>query len=70
MSKWILLILACLACTACENKLETGYEPTKLGMSGASRRAMYSDPYTSEAQAAQQDQAAEAKSRRPSAAQY
>jgi hypothetical protein len=69
MYKWVVLAIAFFAC-GCESKLETGYEPNKLGMSGAERRAMYADPYTQEAQDAQQDQAEEAKSRRPTQSQY
>jgi hypothetical protein len=41
------------ALTACSSKLETGYEPNKLDMSLAQRKALYADPYSPEAQNAQ-----------------
>jgi predicted component of type VI protein secretion system len=39
--------------TACSSKLETGYEPNKLDMSLAQRKALYADPYSPAAQDAQ-----------------
>jgi hypothetical protein len=39
----------------CSDKLETGYEPRRLGGSAAERRAYYASPYTPEAIAAQRD---------------
>jgi hypothetical protein len=41
--------------SACSSKLETGYEPTKLDMSVAQRKALYADPYSPEAQDAAED---------------
>jgi hypothetical protein len=40
----------------CESRLETGYEPHKLGVSDAQRRGYYAAPYTPEARAATHDQ--------------
>ena len=51
MCKWTILALF-LACTACSNKLETGYEPKTLDMPLAQRRALYADPFSTEAQEA------------------
>ena len=41
--------------SGCSEKLETGYEPRRLGASSAERRAYYASPYTPEAIAAQKD---------------
>gem|GEM_PF-5955473 len=50
------LALAC-AMSGCVSKLETGYEPTKLGsMTPAERRGLYAQDFTPEAAAAQADQ--------------
>jgi hypothetical protein len=43
-----------LAC-GCSEKLETGYEPRRLGISSAERRAYYALPYSPEANAAQKE---------------
>ncbi|MGA3065326.1 MAG: hypothetical protein ABSF29_00610 [Tepidisphaeraceae bacterium] len=48
--------VALAALAACSSKLETGYEPDKLDMSLAQRKALYADPYSQEAQDAQSDQ--------------
>ena len=48
-------VTALAALAACSSKLETGYEPNKLDMSLAQRKALYADPYSPEAQDAQQD---------------
>ncbi len=48
-------VVALAGLTACSSKLETGYEPTKLDMSIAQRKALYADPYSPEAQDAQKD---------------
>jgi len=48
---WLAGALAC----GCSDKLETGYEPRRLGASSAERRAYYASPYTPEAIAAQKD---------------
>lgn len=48
---------ALTALAACSSsKLETGYEPNKLSMTLAQRKALYADPYSQEAEDAQQDQ--------------
>jgi hypothetical protein len=56
MSKgWMILIL--IAAAGCNSKLETGYEPVKLGtLTPAERRGLYAPDYSVEAQAAQADQ--------------
>jgi hypothetical protein len=52
---WPILVLLILA--GCNSKLETGYEPVKLGsMTPAERRGLYAPDYSIEAQAAQADQ--------------
>ena len=38
----------------CAAKLETGYEPRKLGSSDETRRGFYAQPFTPEASAAKQ----------------
>ena len=43
-----------LAC-GCSDKLETGYEPHRLGSSSAERRAYYASPYTPESIAAEKE---------------
>jgi hypothetical protein len=54
--RWTILVLLLAAC-GCSNKLETGYEPTKLGgMTPAERRGLYAQDYTPEAAQAQSDQ--------------
>jgi hypothetical protein len=56
-SKMVFLgaILLCLA--GCQTKLETGYEPAKLGtLTPAERRGLYAQDFTLEARAAQADQ--------------
>jgi hypothetical protein len=65
--RMVLLIVGCafLALTGCSNKLETGYEPRKLGVSDNVRRAYYATPFTAEANAASQDRESELEARRP-----
>jgi hypothetical protein len=58
--------LTLLTLAGCSSKLETGYEPRKLGMGSAERRALYVDPYTAEAREAQAEKAQD-KSRNPTA---
>jgi hypothetical protein len=65
MVKWLVLSVICIACASCSATLETGYEPVKLGMSVAQRNALYADPYTQQAEEAQQDKAAEGETHRP-----
>jgi hypothetical protein len=53
--RWSILLL--LAAAGCNSKLETGYEPQKLGtLTVAERRGLYAEDYSIEAQAAQADQ--------------
>jgi hypothetical protein len=55
MAKWISILL--LVAAGCSNKLETGYEPHKLGdLTPAERRGLYAQDFTLEARAAQADQ--------------
>jgi len=54
----ILLIAAGAALAGCNNKLETGYDPNKVGsLTAAQRRGLYAQDFTPEAQEAQNDQA-------------
>jgi hypothetical protein len=50
----ITLMAGALVC-GCSEKLETGYEPKRLGVSSAERRAYYASPYTPEAIAAEHE---------------
>jgi hypothetical protein len=43
-----------LGLTGCSSKLDTGYEPRKLGASDEARRGFYAQPFTPEAKAAKQ----------------
>ena len=54
----MVLLAATLLCFAgCQTKLETGYEPAKLGaLTPAERRGLYAQDFTLEARAAQADQ--------------
>jgi hypothetical protein len=54
----MLLFIIVLAASAggCSEKLESGYDPKRLNMSIAERKALYADPYSQQAQEAQQDQ--------------
>ena len=56
----VLLLVA-----GCSAKLETGYEPHKLGVSENVRRGYYATPFTPEANAASQDRESEIEARRP-----
>ena len=49
----------------CRSKLETGYDPRRLGASSAERRAFYAPPFTAEARAAQQERRDDMRQRRP-----
>lgn len=50
-----ILLLACLT-ASCNTKLETGYEPVKLGsLTPAQRRGLYAQDFTLEARAAEAD---------------
>jgi hypothetical protein len=40
----------------CTDRLETGYEPRRLGISSSARRGYYAEPFTPEAAAAQQSE--------------
>lgn len=52
----------------CTDRLETGYQPRRLGTSSTARRGYYAQPYTPEAAAAQQSQGDDLGAlRRPSA---
>ena len=55
MRRWIVLFIL-IAPVGCSEKLESGYDPKLLKMSIAERRALYADPYSQQAQEAQQDQ--------------
>ncbi|MGH7214183.1 MAG: hypothetical protein ACREIT_05415 [Tepidisphaeraceae bacterium] len=49
----------------CASKLETGYQPRRLGASENVRRAYYASPFTPEANAAALDREQELEARRP-----
>jgi hypothetical protein len=63
MGKWI-MVMGFLA-AGCSAKLESGYDPKPLNMSVAQRRALYADPYSQQAQEAQQDQGAQSEMHKP-----
>jgi hypothetical protein len=46
--------LVLVALVGCSSKLETGYEPRKLGASDEIRRGFYAQPFTPEAKAAKE----------------
>ena len=48
------VLLAAAGGVGCSSKLETGYEPRKLGSSNETRRGFYAQPFTPEARAARQ----------------
>ncbi len=55
-TRWTLILLLALA-GGCATKLETGYEPQKLGtLTPAERRGLYAPDYSIEARAAQEEQ--------------
>ena len=55
----------------CSDRLETGYEPRRLGSSSAARRGYSAQPFTPEAAAAQQNQPDDLGAlRRPTAGGY
>jgi hypothetical protein len=56
--------LFALPLTGCSNKLETGYEPNRLGASPQARRAFYAPPFSPEARAVE-DRESELNNRRP-----
>jgi hypothetical protein len=47
--------LSGLALAGCEEKLETGYTPKRFDMTASREKAIFADPYSKEAQAADQD---------------
>jgi len=55
MHRLLMLGLLAICIAGCSSKLETGYEPHKLGDSLVVKRGYYAEPYSPEAQAAQQD---------------
>jgi hypothetical protein len=59
-----MLMLAAVM-VGCSAKLETGYQPRKLGASDAVRRGYYASPFSREAQEAAMDREAEIEARRP-----
>ncbi len=54
--------------TGCSDKLETGYTPQHLDMTMAQRRALYSVPYSQEANDAGKESAQGSEYHRPTAA--
>lgn len=49
-----ILSMALLVSAGCSAKLETGYEPRKLGSSTEARRGFYAQPFSPEAMEAKQ----------------
>lgn len=45
-----LAIIAMLLLTGCSAKLETGYEPRKIGSTSVERRGFYAAPFSPESQ--------------------
>lgn len=59
------LLLAGIGLGGCSTKTETGYEPHRLGMSDAGRRALYAPAFTPEARAADNDKQNSLNARKP-----
>jgi len=55
MFKWLglglIAFFAAVVCAGCSSKLDTGYEPRKLGATEVERRAMYAPAFSPEAKA-------------------
>jgi hypothetical protein len=71
MSKLFILTAFALGlalAAGCSDKLETGYAPQHLDMSLAQRRALYSVPYSQEANDAGKEPAQASEYHRPTAA--
>jgi hypothetical protein len=49
-----LLLLQAMTLTGCTEKLETGYDPRKLGASNETRRGFYAEPFSPEARKARE----------------
>ncbi|MGA2581721.1 MAG: hypothetical protein ABSG31_00475 [Tepidisphaeraceae bacterium] len=56
--------------TACSDHLETGYKYTRLDMTLSEQHAMYADPYSQEAEEANQDRSQQSSERRPDSSNY
>ena len=54
--RWMLLAVGLVALSGCgSERLETGYEPRKLGDSNAVRRSYYAAPFTAESRVSKLD---------------
>jgi len=60
-----LITLLALLLAGCSAKLETGYEPRKIGSNEAERRGFYAAPYSREAREAEEGQQFDSDIRRP-----
>ncbi len=65
MNKPALILLALLTAAGCSSRLETGYEPRKLGASESERRGYYAPAFSPDARAAENERQQETKARRP-----
>lgn len=54
----------------CSAKLETGYEPRKIGSNETERRGFYAQPFSPEAREAEQGQQFDTDARRPAGPRY
>ena len=61
----VLIAVALSPSAGCTSSLETGYKPTRLGATDATRRSYYASPFTPEARAAQLEREQELQQRRP-----
>ena len=60
---WIVVVVFV---TACNNKLETGYEPRTIGSNEVERRGYYAAPFSREAREAREKTDSDTDGRRPS----
>jgi hypothetical protein len=58
-------VLVWMGCGCGSTTTETGYEPAKLGLSEAQRKALYAPKYSTQQAQAHSEREAEIKSRRP-----
>lgn len=65
MKHRLLTLSMLLLAFGCSNELETGYKPTKIGVSNDERRAYYAPAFSPEEQAGKQGDEKDQKARRP-----
>ncbi len=65
MKRWSIAFVLAAVLAGCSSKLETGYEPRKLGASETERRGFYAGEFTPEARKAANSRDTEVDARRP-----